>query len=288
MEIIAIKVTRSDGQRFLFESEDWGVCELIGIEFPEVEVFTANRGLGNGALVTGKRKKERTIELHARQRGRFYPRPFAIKRAQLLAFLNPNYTFTLDITVLDGTKQAKNCELLAASYPTVQVNEQNPELVVQWMSTESDLYASEDSQTSFTSSTPMWHVTRIYEFGGGTNIFGKLELNTLQTIYYTGTEPTPIVVTVRASGYTTGLRVSVDNVVYELEQRLDSGDVLIIDSENRTVTLNGTPLAPALIDTQKLRDLLLQVGDNTVEVDTLDGSVEFTAELNYTGRYGGV
>ena len=61
-ENLAIRVVRSDGVSFEYEEDDykgWHITGLEGLDFPNLEIFTEDRGFGNGSIITGKRKQTR-------------------------------------------------------------------------------------------------------------------------------------------------------------------------------------------------------------------------------------
>ena len=53
---VILKAVRSDGQVFEYEGDDWGITSLEGLDFPKFEISKADRGSGNGSIITGKRK----------------------------------------------------------------------------------------------------------------------------------------------------------------------------------------------------------------------------------------
>ena len=60
---VKVKAIRSDGQVFEYESDDWGITSLSGLDFPNIEIFKEDRGFGNGSIITGKRKQARDIHI---------------------------------------------------------------------------------------------------------------------------------------------------------------------------------------------------------------------------------
>jgi len=162
MKTIGIKATRSDGLTFNYESADWGVTTLTGNEFPEVEVFTESQGFGNGEIVTGKRKKGRTIEIAAKLQNFTNLTNFANLRKMMMVFHNASYTFDLEITVLGTTRIVKDCNITASNYPTVAVNDIDPTLTVAFQSPYAVLFADFTDNEQMFSITGKWHCDRYY------------------------------------------------------------------------------------------------------------------------------
>lgn len=143
LDPISITVTRSDNASKSFSGrpangEAFGITELVGFEFPEVEVFTSPKGLGDGVFFTGQRLNGRTVEIHLKQNER-YPDDFYLAWQLLKNFFNPAHTFTLQVdytpyTGLTQTRYLNDCRILAAEYHMINASEPNPELIVQMMS----------------------------------------------------------------------------------------------------------------------------------------------------------
>lgn len=287
-EIVQVKFNRSDGRTLSLESGSWGITSITGIEFPSIELFTADKGIGNGSILTGKRKTSRDIEISAKQRVRRNNlTSFISNRSQVLGFFNPNYSFDLVMTVLGQTKIAKACEIQSASYQTVNGEDFSPTLTVKMLSLDSDLYGTDEANISFVNTKALWHDTRVYTLGGGTQAFGLIELATTQQIDYEGSEEAPITIEVIASGLVEGITVTLNGTTLTVSQELTEGDKLVIDTGERTITLNGKGISEDLIDTVTLSTMMLQVGDNTLSVES-DGNTAFSASVQYTGRYGGI
>ena len=86
-----------------------------------------------------------------------------------------------------------------------------------------------------------------------------------------------------------GIRIGIGDVEVHIDISLSSGDVLVVDSENKTVKKNGEDVAPGLYTGENLPDLLLKYGDNVVKVTADDpGNTAYNANVAYTGRYGGL
>lgn len=283
---VKIKAVRSDGQVFNYHDEDWGIISLEGVDFPTIEIFKANRGHGNGSIITGKRKASREIEIKAQEQNKLNN---DIDRARAIGFHNSNYTFDLHITYMGVTRIAKECQLEDASLPNGNVW-RRLNLTVSYLHPESDLLGENSESTNFTAVDPLWHVTRAYAPGGGKLAFGVINHTTTKVINYLGSEDTYIRVTLEASGLVQGVTVGAREISVTVNATLGTGDILEIDSGKKTVKLNGADVAPANYDGESLPKLILTYGDNAVTVkDAADeGNTAFDADVTYTGRYGGL
>lgn len=281
---VILRAVRSDGQVFEYNGDDWGLTSLEGVDFPKFEISKADRGYGNGSIITGKRKEARDIDIKARERNagnNLLDRPLA------LGFHNSNFTFDLYITYMGVTRIAKGCELQGSKCPSGNVFDALT-LTVSYLHPESDLLGEASESTNFTAVDPMWHWSRVYTQGGSL-IYGVINHATSKVLNYLGSEDTFIHVRLEASGLVEGVNIGVGSINVHIDCTLGSGDVLELDSEAKTVKVNGADLAPASYNGELVPKLILTYGDNVVTVKADDeGNTAFDADVTYVGRYGGI
>lgn len=281
---VVLRAVRSDGQVFEYNGDDWGLTSLEGVDFPKFEISKADRGYGNGSIITGKRKEARDIDIKARERNagnNTLDRPLA------LGFHNSNFTFDLYITYMGVTRIAKGCELQGSKCPSGNVFDALT-LTVSYLHPESDLLGEASESTNFTAVDPMWHWSRVYPQGGSL-IYGVINHATSKLLNYLGSEDTFIHVRLEASGLVEGVNIGVGSINVHIDCTLGSGDVLELDSEAKTVKVNGADLAPASYNGELVPKLILTYGDNVVTVKADDeGNTAFDADVTYVGRYGGI
>ena len=281
---VVLRAVRSDGQVFEYNGDDWGLTSLEGVDFPKFEISKADRGYGNGSIITGKRKEARDIDIKARERNagnNTFDRPLA------LGFHNSNFTFDLYITYMGVTRIAKGCELQGSKCPSGNVFDALT-LTVSYLHPESDLLGEASESTNFTAVDPTWHWSRVYTQGGSL-IYGVINHATSKVINYLGSEDTFIHVRLEASGLVEGVNIGVGSINVHIDCTLGSGDVLELDSEAKTVKVNGADLAPASYNGELVPKLILTYGDNVVTVKADDeGNTAFDADVTYVGRYGGI
>ena len=281
---VILRAVRSDGQVFEYNGDDWGLTSLEGVDFPKFEISKADRGYGNGSIITGKRKEARDIDIKARERNagnNLFDRPLA------LGFHNSNFTFDLYITYMGVTRIAKGCELQGSKCPSGNVFDALT-LTVSYLHPASDLLGETSESTNFTAVDPMWHWSRVYTQGGSL-IYGVINHVTSKVLNYLGSEDTSIHVRLEASGLVEGVNIGVGSINVHIDCTLGSGDVLELDSEAKTVKVNGADLAPASYNGELVPKLILTYGDNVVTVKADDeGNTAFDADVTYIGRYGGI
>lgn len=281
---VILRAVRSDGQVFEYNGDDWGLTSLEGVDFPKFEISKADRGYGNGSIITGKRKEARDIDIKARERNagnNTLDRPLA------LGFHNSNFTFDLYITYMGVTRIAKGCELQGSKCPSGNVFDALT-LTVSYLHPESDLLGEASESTNFTAVDPTWHWSRVYTQGGSL-IYGVINHATSKVLNYLGSEDTFIHVRLEASGLVEGVNIGVGSINVHIDCTLGSGDVLELDSGDKTVKVNGADLAPASYNGELVPKLILTYGDNVVTVKADDeGNTAFDADVTYVGRYGGI
>ena len=281
---VILRAVRSDGQVFEYNGDDWGLTSLEGVDFPKFEISKADRGYGNGSIITGKRKEARDIDIKARERNagnNTLDRPLA------LGFHNSNFTFDLYITYMGVTRIAKGCELQGSKCPSGNVFDALT-LTVSYLHPESDLLGEASESTNFTAVDPAWYWSRVYTQGGSL-IYGVINHATSKVLNYLGSEDTFIHVRLEASGLVEGVNIGVGGINVHIDCTLGSGDVLELDSEAKTVKVNGADLAPASYNGELVPKLILTYGDNVVTVKADDeGNTAFDADVTYVGRYGGI
>lgn len=281
---VILRAVRSDGQVFEYNGDDWGLTSLEGVDFPKFEISKADRGYGNGSIITGKRKEARDIDIKARERN---AENNTLDRPLALGFHNSNFTFDLYITYMGVTRIAKGCELQGSKCPSGNVFDALT-LTVSYLHPESDLLGEASESTNFTAVDPMWHWSRVYTKGGSL-IYGVINHATSKVLNYLGSEDTFIHVRLEASGLVEGVNIGVGSINVHIDCTLGSGDILELDSEAKTVKVNGADLAPASYNGELVPKLILTYGDNVVTVKADDeGNTAFDADVTYVGRYGGI
>lgn len=277
-----IKVRRNDGEHFNYENSDWAILSVEGADFTQVEIFKEPRGLGHGDIITGKRKLSREIKIQVAARNLD---SVSELRQNLIGFHNSNYTYDVAITYHGVTMVARDCEISAISYPTERISK-NPILEVFYLSPYADLFAQSSDVTGFFAINPMWHDTRVYA-NGKKLAFGEIKKTTSKVINYLGSEVAPIIVRVQATGYVPGIDIAIEGKRARIKTILNKGDTLVIDCEKRMVLKNDIPVDPKDYDAWELFEMVLEYGDNLVKISKND-NIAFTAEISYTGRYGGL
>ncbi len=280
---VKIIARRSDGQVFYYNSENWGITHLDGIDLPETEIFLEPRGFGHGDIITGKRKHSREITITASRREFGQS---ATDRIRAIAFHNSNYTFELEINYLGIVRIAKNCEIKSAKYPSPNIYDDS-DLTLIFLSPYYELFSNNIDTTDFSSVKALWHDTRYYNGSSGTLAFGEKIRTTEKVINYLGSESAVPIIIVKATGYVPGITLEIGTVKTTINTKLYEGDVLKIDCEKRIVYKNDKSVKMSEYSVWELAKVLINYGDNLVKVYNNESSA-FMSEISYIGRYGGL
>ena len=277
---ITITITRSDNETKSFSgrpsnSEPFGITSLVGFEFPQVEVFTAAKGLGDGVFFTGQRLDGRTVEIHLKQNER-YPQDHFDGWNNLKSFFNPMMAFTLEVdndtSGSTVTRYLNDCRILAAEYQFVNASEPNPELIVQMQSSEPCFTASVSEALTFTD-----NVDQTFTYSGDAETFVQVELTVVS-----GSGGQEAEVTVNGALWT------VASWYY-----ISPGDKILLNPEDGTLTRNGQLIGLAQAPDSDANAIFLNwrtalgTNANTIKIHPLN-TYTLTAKLVYNARYLGI
>ena len=277
---LVLKAVRSDGLIFHYESDDWRTTSVTGVDAADIEVSKEARGVGDGAIITGKRRLPREITIAAKAQNHE-------ARAKAQGFHNNRYTVDLYITYNGVTRIAKDCELTGKSIPTRNVYKK-PDLTVKFLSPHADLFAVEGEQTNFSIKKAMWAWPHVYRTGKPLN-FASNELTTEKIINYIGSSPASPLITIESTGYAKNITVTVNKRTAVLNIEMKKGDRVEIDTAKSYAVHNNKILAlTADNDPYDFRKFLLDFGDNLVKVDAEVGGSALRTEIEYVGRYDGL
>ena len=276
----SLKAVRSDGLTFIYESDDWRVLSITGIDAAEIEVSKEARGVGDGTIITGKRRLQREVTIAAKAQN--YE-----ARIKAQGFHNNRYTYDLYVTYNGVTRIAKDCELTGKSIPTRNIYKK-PDLTVKFLSPHADLFAVGSEQTNFSRKQALWAWPHVYRANKPLN-FARSEVTTEKIINYIGSSPAKPVIEIESTGYARNLEIAVNQNVAKLNIEMHKGDHIYIDASMSYAVFNNQILAfNEDQDPYDFRKFLLDFGDNLVKVSAEIGSSILRTNVTYVGRYDGL
>jgi len=273
---------RSDGKKFTYNSDTWGMLSMKGFDFNEIETKKSARGLGDGDIITSQRRISREMTVVAKPRSIKY---LDTERARALSFHNLKYTFDLYVTYLGRTKIAKGCRLQTPAFPTENVYKPS-QLTAVYICGDPDLYADSEDSVNMSKITARWKLPRVY-LADTPLPFSTEERADSKIITYEGTMPAPLKITLTATGYLKGINITVGTHTAHIDIEMTEGQVLIVDSSKSFATLDGALVSYAKSGNYDFRNMVVDFGDVEVSI-TADTGTSYRTEIKYTGRYEGL
>ncbi|MDO5015295.1 MAG: phage tail family protein [Clostridia bacterium] len=273
---------RSDGQILSLNQHPWAVLTVKGIDFPEYEVFTEKKGLGDGSFILGKRKESRQVELTAIVK-QISEDEYRNQRFKAINFFDGSYTFNVEFQRLGKTRLLKSAELMSANFPSSWYQE-NPQLQLCFISPFSNLFFENAQTVNLGSTTKMWHNVRFYS-PNHKLVFSSRKQTNDAIIKYEGTVPTYLNIAIQASGYVKGFKVTVCENSAKINTSLNAGDALRIDKYR--VYKNDELIDYNDFSMSELLSIALKPGENYIQFST-DVGDSYTADIQFSTEYGGI
>lgn len=281
-----VVIRRSDGQTFDVDDQPMGLLELSGADAPRVEVFTEKNANGDGDVITGKRVSSRDITITTKARG---TRQNAVIRAKATAFFDPSFTYDVEIAYGETVRVARDCELRAIQIPT------------------GNLYSAIEIKATFlcpsgyldgeggmdgvdlNSITPRLGWPFVSTQGLGM-VFGVYNFERNVTVNNRGNAPTWVraVFTVTGNAPVTNPKLTYGDSFIRILYTLQPGDVLEIDTEKRTVRINGVNSIQLIDWRSQVTSFHINPGYSVIGYDADENVDQLSVRIYFRIRYLGV
>ncbi len=280
---VKIKIIRSDSKQLIFDGTNWGITALEGIGTPEIQIFTEDKALGAGEIVTGKRLSSREISFTANVKNK---RLNDVLRNQALNFFNPQYTYSIYITYMNNEKWIDG-ELLkvdissANIYKPVSVN-------VSFLSADTYFKSLDEYGKNIASITSNFGFPYVSIINKGF-VFSKYNFAQEVLIENDGDVDTnycKIIIT--ANGSVKNPYIMKDDYKIKINDILELNDIYEIDFVKHKVYKNGVNAMVNIDRTSDIYNVMLQVGDNQVSFNADDGSNNMDVSIYFNKLYLGV
>lgn len=279
----SVSFKRSDGREFAIDGSTFDLLEIDGIGSAKVEIFTEKRAVGDGDIVTSKRVAARTINIKAKNRlGRLNEQ----LRKVAGAFFNPRYTFDVIVQYMGVTRTASGCEIKAIDMPTKNVHAPlrlnltmycpDAYLLGEGLSGQNINSVSNGFGFPFVSLVDVGFNYSVFDFASNISIEND------------GDSPTYIRAVFTSRGAVQNPKLIKDDSFVRVLTTIDVGDVLEIDTEHNTVTLNGENAIVLVDKLSSFSGMTLDIGDNTIgfAADSSDNLLDVS--VYFAKRYQGV
>lgn len=279
---VLVKFIRSDNRIFIIDGTDWHLTSLKGLDFPDVDIYTEKKAVGNGSVVTGKRINDRTVTVGAKS---LNIARNEIMRAQAEAFFNPLYNYRCYYTY-QGTAKWIEADLEAFSCP--QENVYKPiKLTVQMYSKNPFLRSIDEFGKDIASISPMFGFpyiqTRHIAIKASVFNFAKEVL-----IDNDGSVETYCRAVIKASDEVVNPKLLKDGKYLRILDVMQNGDIYEVDFANYTVYKNGENAITKVDKLSSFTQMQLQVGKNKVSFDADNGDNNMSVTLYFNKLYMGM
>ncbi len=286
--LVLIKLLRSDGKSFVLGTGAWKILSkgLQGIDFPNFSVYSDKNGVGDGALLSGKRVDDRDIQIKCKS---IDPSANQVIRETTISFFSPKYTYKIYITYQGITRWIEG-ELQGFSCPSENIH-RPMDLTVKFYCKDPLLKSVDDFGKDIASVKGGFGfpyiecVTEkvipcyasIYSYNHEVNINNDGDAMTYPRV------------TINFTGSTRNPKIYKDaNYYVRILGSFSEGDVVNIDFENCTIRKNGVNWIQYIDRSSTFTQMGLELGDNKIGFAADDGDGNMAVYVYYNKLYLGL
>ena len=285
--LVLVKVIRSDSKSFLLGTLPWRILSdgLTGIDAPNFSVYSDKNGVGDGALLSGKRIDDRDVQIKCRN---LDTANNASIRSAALSFFSPKYSYKLYITYQGITRWAE-AELEAISCPSQNIHRPMT-LTVKFYCKDGFLKSVDDFGKDIASISagfgfPYIECTSPKAIPCYAGIFN---FNQEVVITNDGDAMTYPRVTINFKGAVRNPKIYKNDFYVRIIDSFNQGDVVNIDFENCTITKNGVNWIQYIDRSSTFTEMGLDLGDSTIGFEADDGDSNMAVYVYYNKLYLGL
>lgn len=284
--LVLVKAIRSDSKAFLLGTSPWKILSdgLSGIDAPNFSVYSDKNGVGDGALLSGKRIDDRDVQIKCRN---LDTANNASIRAAALSFFSPKYSYKLYITY-QGTTRWADAELEAISCPSENVH-RPMNLTLKFYCKDGFLKSVDDFGKDIASISAGFGFPYIECLTPLIPCYaGIFNFNQEVVITNDGDAMTYPRVTINFKGSVTNPKIYKNNYYVRILDTFSQGDVVNIDFEACTITKNGTNWIQYIDRSSTFTEMGLDLGDSTIGFEADDGDANMAVYVYYNKLYLGL
>ena len=285
--MVLIRIVRSDGKSFILGTGAWRILSdgLKGIDFPNFSVYSDKNGVGDGALLSGKRIDDRDVQITCKSVDPSANQPI---REATMAFFNPKFTFKLFITYQGVTKWIEG-ELQGFSCPSENIHRPMT-LTVKFYCKDPMLKSVDDFGKDIASISAGFgfpYIESVTEkvipcYAGIFNFNHEVVINN------DGDAMTYPRVTINFSGHVVNPKIYKDNYYVRILGSFYEGDVVVIDFENCTIRKNGVNWIQHIDRSSTFTEMGLDIGDSKIGFQADDGDGNMAVFVYYNKLFLGL
>lgn len=287
--LVLIRLLRSDGKSFILGTGAWRILSdgLKGIDFPNFSVYSDKNGVGDGALLSGKRIDDRDVQIKCKS---IDPSANATIRDATIAFFNPKHSFKIYITYQGVTKWIEG-ELQGFSCPSENVYRPMT-LTVKFYCKDAMLKSVDDFGKDIASISAGFgfpyvetHLDEDPVIPAYADIYSY---NHEVVIENDGDAMTYPRVTINFKGSALNPKVYKDSYYVRVLGSFVEDDVLEINFEDCTIKKNGTNWIQHIDRSSTFTEMGLNIGDSTIGFTADDGDGNMEVFVYYNKLYLGL
>ncbi|MGO5053649.1 phage distal tail protein [Lachnospiraceae bacterium LCP25S3_G4] len=279
---VILKFERSDKKIFVIDGTDYGITEIKGIDYPEIEKFTEKNAVGDGDFKTGERIASREIEFSAKLKD---SRLNEIARKQVISFFNAKYGFKLYVTYQSNQKWI-DAELIGFKCPSANVYK-NIEIAGTFLCLNPYFQSMDNFGKNIAAITPMSGFPYMSIIGKGFNV-GIYNFANIVDISNDGDVETFCKAVFTSKGQVVNPKLVKNGKYVRVLDTLVANDVVIMDFVNNNITKNGVKSTRLLDRSSQFTSMQLDVGDNKISFGADSGDSNLDVTIYYNQQYLGV
>lgn len=288
-KLVLIRIIRSDGKNFILGTGAWRILSdgLKGIDFPNFSVYSDKNGVGDGALLSGKRIDDRDVQVKCKSTD---PSANAGIREATISFFNPKYSFRVYITYQGVTKWIEG-ELQGFSCPSENIHRPMT-LTVKFYCKDPMLKSVDDFGKDIASVNAGFgfpyvetHIDNDPVIPAYASIYNY---NHEVTIKNDGDAMTYPRVTINFKGSALNPKIYKDDYYIRILGRFQEDDVVVIDFENCTIRKNGVNWIQHIDRSSTFTEMGLDTGDSKIGFTADDGDGNMAVYVYYNKLYLGL
>lgn len=275
-----VTFTRSDGLVFAIDDKTLGITELDGLGKPTIEVFTEKRAIGSGDVVTGKRLASRLVTIKAS--GRVHGINPQL-RTVASSFFSHLYTYDVEFQYDGIVRKVVECELKAIDIPTENIHKPF-RMTVSVLAPDGYLQGGGMNGQNLNEVRSGFGFPFVSLVERGFN-YGTFLYSKKAEIVNDGVSPTFARVVMTSRGEVVNPKFTHGDSYIRVMTTLNEGDILIIDTEKRTVTLNGKNAITLVEKRSNFQGMTLEVGASEIGFDADEGDTLLDVSVYWAKRY---
>lgn len=283
MSKILIRFVRDDAKTYAIDDTTLGLVSASGLDEPNIEIYKQSLATVDGDIITGTRVGSRIIDLTAKIKNTALNE---IMRRLTTSFFSPAHTYEMYVTRGEETRYAKECHVDSLEIPT---ENQNARLTIKiamlmpegyWLSLDSfgENIAGVTPRCGYPyiSYAPYGRIYGVYAYAGTVYLDNDGDSEAFCQAVFT------------ANGAVTNPKIITSKGYVRVIGSMVAGDILIIDGQKKSVTLNGVNVSNKLDRKSDFSGLIFDIGTNSIAFSADTGSISLDVNIYYNKRYLGV